>query len=88
MAAPKHGTSPIYVDEMPGKKAYCTCGWSDKIPYCDGAHKRLETGCKSVKVELMEGGPRWVCQCHQSKDMPWCDGTHGCLPKSDPDVMT
>lgn len=76
MAEPKHGTAPIAVEETPGKKAYCTCGWSQKLPYCDGAHNRMDTGLKPVLVELAEPGRKWVCQCHQSGNLPWCDGTH------------
>jgi len=78
MAAPKHGTQPIRVEETPGKKAYCTCGWSERLPYCDGAHNRLNTGCKPVKLVLgeQEAGTRWICQCHRTATPPWCDGTH------------
>ncbi len=79
MTAPQHGCAPIEIDETPGKKAYCTCGWSAKLPHCDGSHKRLETGCHPVKLEVTEPGKRWVCQCHQSKTLPWCDGTHKTL---------
>lgn len=76
MTPPKHGTGPICVNETPGRKAYCTCGWSEKLPYCDGAHKRLETGCHSAKVEITQPGEVWICQCHRSATMPFCDGTH------------
>lgn len=79
MTAPRHGPAPIEVDETPGLKSYCTCGWSAKLPYCDGSHKRLETGCRSVKVEVTEAGKKWICQCHQSKTLPWCDGIHRTL---------
>ncbi len=77
MAEPKHGTQPIVVEEAPGKKAYCTCGWSEKLPYCDGAHHRMQTGCTPIVCELSEAGKKAVCQCHRSGNMPWCDGTHG-----------
>jgi CDGSH-type Zn-finger protein len=76
MPAPKHGTRPIGVAETPGKKAYCVCGWSQKLPYCDGSHARLKLDCGPTVVEVGEAGQKWVCQCHQSKNMPWCDGTH------------
>jgi CDGSH-type Zn-finger protein len=78
MAEPKHGCRPIGVEETPGKKAYCTCGWSEKLPYCDGAHARMGTGCQPKVLEITpaDAGKKWVCQCHQSKTMPWCDGTH------------
>ncbi len=90
MAAPRTGTAPIKVDESPGKKAYCLCGWSATLPYCDGAHNRMQTGCMPIKVEIAQAGTRWVCQCHQSANLPWCDGTHkrlippGACPPSPP----
>jgi len=76
MTEPIHGTRPIPVDETPGKRAYCTCGHSGKLPYCDGAHNRLDTGCKPILLEITEPGKKWLCQCHKSKNMPWCDGAH------------
>jgi CDGSH-type Zn-finger protein len=80
MAAPKHGTAPIAVEETVGKKAYCQCGWSNDLPYCDGSHKRMNTGCQPIHCEVTEPGQKWVCQCHQSGNLPWCDGTHKRLP--------
>jgi CDGSH-type Zn-finger protein len=84
MTAPRHGWAPIEIDETPGKKAYCTCGWSATLPYCDGSHKRLDTGCHPVKLEVTEAGKKWICQCHQSKTLPWCDGTHKTLGAAGP----
>lgn len=80
MTAPKHGERPLPVEETPGRKAYCQCGWSDKLPYCDGAHSRLGTGCTPHVCDVEQAGKKWICQCHQSKTMPWCDGTHKALP--------
>ncbi len=79
MAEPQHGTRPIVVDETPGKKAYCQCGLSAKLPYCDGTHAREETGVSPVVVEVEEAGEKAVCQCHQTGHSPWCDGTHAGL---------
>ncbi len=76
MADARHGTSPIVVEETPGKKAYCTCGHSEKLPYCDGAHSREQTGLAPVVVEIDEPCRKAVCQCHKSDIMPWCDGAH------------
>jgi CDGSH-type Zn-finger protein len=76
MAEPKHGDRPIGIDETPGQKAYCTCGWSAKLPHCDGSHNRMVTGCQPIVCELTEPGKKWICQCHQSATAPWCDGTH------------
>ena len=76
MADPKHGDKPIVVDETPGKKAYCTCGHSENLPYCDGAHSRMQTGLSPLVIEITEPCKKAVCQCHRSGDMPWCDGSH------------
>jgi CDGSH-type Zn-finger protein len=81
MAEPKHGTKPIVIEETAGKKAYCQCGLSAKLPYCDGAHSRENTGCKPIVVELEAAGTKAICQCHQSGNLPWCDGTHSKLPQ-------
>ena len=67
------------MDETPGKKAYCQCGWSEKLPYCDGSHNRLGTGVQPIVCEVTEAGRKAVCQCHQSSNRPWCDGTHARL---------
>jgi len=81
MADPKHGTAPIVIEETPGKKAYCQCGHSANLPYCDGSHSRLGTGVTPIVVEVDEQRKRAVCQCHQSGSLPWCDGTHKTLPR-------
>ena len=75
----KHGTKPIVLDETAGKKAYCQCGLSEKLPYCDGAHARQQTGLAPIVCEVAAGKVA-VCQCHQSGNKPWCDGTHSKLP--------
>ncbi len=76
MAEPKHGDRPMVIEETPGKKAYCECGRSANLPYCDGAHSRENTGLTPCVVEVTEAGKKAVCQCHRSGNIPWCDGTH------------
>jgi CDGSH-type Zn-finger protein len=79
MAEPKHGTRPIVVEETAGKKAYCQCGLSAKLPYCDGTHSRMGTGLAPIVCEADAPGKKAVCQCHHSGNKPWCDGTHSRL---------
>ncbi len=39
--SPVHGTSPMVIDETPGKKAVCQCHQSGNRPWCDGTHSTL-----------------------------------------------
>ena len=79
MADVKHGVRPIVVNETPGLKAYCQCGLSAQLPYCDGTHSREQAGVRPLVVELVEACSKAICQCHQSSNRPWCDGTHSRL---------
>jgi len=76
MAEPRHGTQPIVIEETPGKKAYCACGLSENLPYCDGAHNREQTGLSPFVCEIADAGKKAICQCHRSANMPFCDGSH------------
>jgi len=76
MAEIRHATAPIVVDETCGKKAYCQCGLSANLPYCDGTHSREGAGITPIVVEITEACKKAICQCHQSGNRPWCDGTH------------
>lgn len=72
----KHGSRPIVVDETPGTKAYCQCGLSAKLPYCDGSHSKRGTTARPMVVEVTEAARKAICQCHRSAKLPWCDGAH------------
>lgn len=84
MADAKHGTKPIVVEETPGKKAYCQCGWSENLPYCDGSHSRLQTGIAPIVQSIDSPGRKSVCQCHRSAALPWCDGSHKATTNPNP----
>ncbi len=73
---PIHGKSPMVIEETAGKKAYCMCGVSENLPYCDGAHARKEVNVGPIVVEVEQPAKKAVCQCHRSDTLPWCDGTH------------
>jgi len=70
---------PYVIEETPGDKWWCSCGHSEKQPYCDGAHKRLNTGMAPIKVEIKEAGKVAWCGCKHSKTNPYCDGSHRSL---------
>lgn len=73
--------TPVKVSVEPGKiYAWCTCGISQKQPFCDGGHKAIEGNpFKSMKVEFEEAKEVWFCQCKQTKNPPYCDGSHNNL---------
>jgi len=72
---------PYVKDEKPGKYAWCACGHSQNQPYCDGSHKRLNTGMHPVIAEIKEAGEVAWCGCKHSGHKPFCDGTHKTLPR-------
>lgn len=65
---------PIGLEVEPGTYWWCSCGRSEKQPFCDGSHKG--TGLAPVKVEVDETKTLWFCQCKHSKNPPLCDGSH------------
>ncbi|MCC6274556.1 MAG: CDGSH iron-sulfur domain-containing protein [Leptospiraceae bacterium] len=72
--------SPYMVDVEEGKKvAWCACGHSEKQPFCDGAHARLQTGIKPVVATIAKKETAAFCGCKHTKNPPYCDGTHKTL---------
>lgn len=69
------GDAPIEVDLEEGKTYYfCTCGKSDKQPFCDGSHSGTEF--KSHPFTAEKTGKAWLCMCKHTEKTPFCDGTH------------
>jgi CDGSH-type Zn-finger protein len=69
---------PACVNVEGGKTyAWCTCGLSEKQPFCDGKHKKIEgTPYASLKVTFEKNEEVWLCQCKKTKNPPFCDGSH------------
>ena len=65
---------PYVIEEKCGKKAFCTCGLSNKNPYCDGSHKG--TRFSPEIIELTEDSKIAWCGCKYSKKGAFCDGSH------------
>ncbi|MBS0186102.1 MAG: CDGSH iron-sulfur domain-containing protein [Proteobacteria bacterium] len=63
--------------EKDKKYFWCTCGASQKLPFCDGAHKEL--GLKSLMFEVPNSGSFFLCGCQKTKTPPFCDGSHKSL---------
>ena len=69
---------PVRVDLEKGKKyAWCTCGLSDKQPFCNGAHKG--TDYRPLVFEAEESKTVSLCQCKATKNPGFCDGSHKAL---------
>ncbi len=77
-------TSPKIAAKEPAKVAlekgktyfFCTCGHSDKQPFCDGSHREKAPDMEPHKFEAEKDGDAWLCQCKNTKNSPFCDGTH------------
>lgn len=65
-----------------GKKYFwCSCGLSQKQPFCDGAHKNYLKDDKTPQMkplifEAKEDGIVGFCGCKNSKNPIICDGSH------------
>ncbi len=79
-------TEPVIVQKAPfeveveeGKTYWwCTCGLSDKQPFCNGAHKDAGE-FKPLEWVAPESGTKFLCGCKHTKGAPLCDGSHGKL---------
>ncbi len=77
--------SPAKVEVKAGQKYFwCSCGLSQKQPFCDGSHKEYKDGegkplMKSVAFEVKEDGFVYFCNCKKSKNGVLCDGSHNSL---------
>lgn len=72
--------NPLLVSlEAEKKYFWCTCGESKKNPFCDGAHKDLGTGAKSLHFTAEKTGEAFLCGCKKTKNPPYCDGSHSNL---------
>ena len=57
---------------------WCSCGLSQKQPFCDGAHKK-EGKFKSLKYLAEESKEIYFCGCKMTKHQPFCDNSHSKL---------
>ena len=73
------GKSPIPVDMETGKKyAWCSCGFSENQPFCNGAHRETST-LRPTVIVAEETKTAYMCNCKMTKNPPYCDGTHKSL---------
>ncbi|RMG81532.1 MAG: CDGSH iron-sulfur domain-containing protein [Bacteroidetes bacterium] len=66
--------APYVMEVEPKKYAWCSCGRSEKQPFCDGSHKGTEF--RPVVVEIEEKKKVAWCGCKHTGNPPFCDGSH------------
>lgn len=70
--------APFAVDVENGKTYFwCSCGRSQKQPFCDGSHK--STDLVPTKYTADKDGKVFFCGCKASAKSPLCDGSHSKL---------
>ena len=72
-ASPQNAPYKVKVEK---DKTYfwCSCGISQKQPFCDGSHKGGKF--KSVKYVASTNKEIFFCGCKKTKRPPYCDGSH------------
>jgi CDGSH iron-sulfur domain-containing protein 3 len=56
---------------------WCTCGRSQKQPFCDGSHKG--TSFQPQRFTVDKSATYNLCGCKTTDDKPFCDGAHNML---------
>ena len=68
--------SPYKVIVEKGKTYFwCSCGLSQKQPFCDGSHKK-EGNFNPVKSLANSRKEVFFCGCKITKHQPYCDNSH------------
>lgn len=68
--------APFVMEMQPGEYWWCSCGESDKQPFCDGSHKTKKPGMKPLRTVIDTPKKVAWCGCKASRKIPFCDGTH------------
>uniref|UniRef100_A0AC34RI72 Iron-binding zinc finger CDGSH type domain-containing protein n=1 Tax=Panagrolaimus sp. JU765 TaxID=591449 RepID=A0AC34RI72_9BILA len=66
--------------------SWCSCGYSNNQPLCDGTHNTFRVPnmhVKPVRFIPEKDMEVWFCNCKQTKNRPFCDGTHSQLVEKD-----
>ena len=70
--------TPLPVDVEEGRKYFwCSCGKSDRQPFCDGSHQ----GTQFLPLTYVAETTRtlYFCACKHTRGAPLCDGSHNSL---------
>ncbi|MEC8755403.1 MAG: CDGSH iron-sulfur domain-containing protein [Pseudomonadota bacterium] len=73
---PQNAPMPVDVEE--GRKYFwCSCGKSNRQPFCDGSHEGTDFLPMSYTAEKTR--TLYFCACKHTKGAPLCDGSHNAL---------
>lgn len=67
-------TKPTVITLEIGTYHWCSCGHSEKQPFCNGSHKG--TDFKPVTFVVEEQKQVALCLCKATGHAPFCDGAH------------
>lgn len=59
--------------------AWCSCGLSQKQPFCDGSH--AGTDWQPLLFTPKRSQLDWICTCKFTRQPPYCDAAHNRLPE-------
>lgn len=70
--------TPLPVDvEEDRKYFWCSCGKSDRQPFCDGSHQGTDFLPLTYVAETTR--TLYFCACKHTQGAPLCDGSHNSL---------
>lgn len=65
---------PAVLELEPDTYYWCSCGLSQKQPYCDGSHKGTDFTPMPFTIDQKKKVA--LCQCKHTANPPFCDGGH------------
>ncbi|PKQ29936.1 MAG: cytochrome C551 [Actinobacteria bacterium HGW-Actinobacteria-10] len=67
-------THPAMLELEPDEYAWCQCGRTKTVPWCDGSHEG--TGIEPQTFVVQEKSTVAICNCGLTDTPPFCDGSH------------